>query len=346
MSYFLFGAMLALGVLIVSIMWSYYTHTGTRNETTIWKIIVDAFNLPTKLIIAGPTYFLLIATIALSYAVADGLHDRMERAGWDDIPWIVNICIQMLGTVAFYLIPVMVALVLDKSLPRPGWSAPNVNSSDAAIASKAKKYVKEASTVQKSVAGIGIASVVLVIVLGYLDIVNVALSVSSAFFFICLTAAILVSVTGYYYSGSSHVEIMVLMLATIVGIGVYSLDFYWNRQLTVDFTLNNLDFANLTDLEISKEMQKAHQDFANRTMLNIVLIIVDLFAAAWSLLSNEHIWFLRMQKQLAAANITAATAAATTRFNPKGPVNTSTAGGGSVTPPPPNPPTGGSGATI
>jgi len=305
MSYYLVtGLLLALGVLLASMAWSYYTHTGNRNETTIWRILVDGFNTPTKLIVAGPTYFLLVVTIVISMAVADGLHERIELAEWDtDIPYVVNIAMQMLGTLAFYLIPLMVALVLDSTLPRIGWVKPNVNSSDPVVKEVSIKYIKQGQKSQAIVGAITVALVATIIALSSMNIISGAFAVSGVFFIICFMAAIYVSITGYYFSGTTYIEIMVLLLAVIVGIGVYSLDFYWNKLLTVDFVLNNLDYDNLSDLELNKQVQKSYQDYANRTLINVILIIIDLFAAAWSLLNKEQLWFVRMQQRIVTQQI-------------------------------------------
>ena len=323
-NYILIGLGLAAAVLILSIAWSYVTHTGKRNETAAWMILTEAFNLPTKLIISGPTFFLLIITILLSMAVADGLHERMELAGWgQDIPYVVNMGLQMLGTLAFYLIPVMIALVLDSSMPRPGWIKPDVNAADATTANKAKLYTKQANKVLYSILGSGSLIAIGLIAAGSLDIISSAFAVSGTFFLLCFFTAVYIAVYGYYYAGSTYIEVMVLLLAVIVGIGVYSLDFYWNRLLTVDFVLNNLDYDNLSDLEINKAMQMAYQDYSNRTLLNIVLIIVDLFAAGWSLLNKEQLWFIRLTQVLAQEKIGRAKMAESDRLNPNANTNRS-----------------------
>ena len=128
-NFILIGGGLALGTLLLSLMWVWFSHKEGRNEVTMWRMLVDAFNMPTKALTQGSQYLFLVLTLAISTSVGMSMHERMLDAGdaWKDIPLSLNLAIQYLGTIAVYLIPMLAGLILDDRNRREGWSEPVID---------------------------------------------------------------------------------------------------------------------------------------------------------------------------------------------------------------------------
>lgn len=321
-NFLLIGAGLAIAVLLLSLIWVWFSHREGRNEITMWRLLVDAFNMPTKAITQGSQYFFLVLTIAISAAVAMTMHERMLDAGpaWQDISLLINLAIQFLGTLAVYLIPMLAGLILDNRNRREGWKLEDAD----------KFNFKPIGIVF----GITTALAVTGLVVGnHMDVVSTAMMTSMSFFVICMLGAIAFTIYGYGKKGASPVEVMTFILAVIFGAGVYAVDFHWNQQLTIEIPLAALDLDKMSDAQITQAVNEANQAFTNRTLITLLLILLDVFSASLALLSGEILWFVRLTQGIA-----------NSRISEDARKNMRTGGTTSPPPPPPPPPPPGGGS--
>ena len=337
-NFILIGGGLALGTLLLSLMWVWFSHKEGRNEVTMWRMLVDAFNMPTKALTQGSQYLFLVLTLAISTSVGMSMHERMLDAGdaWKDIPLSLNLAIQYLGTIAVYLIPMLAGLILDDRNRREGWIKPVIDPNRPNKNSFRNTGIGFAVFTALVVTGLSVGN--------YFDVVSTAMMTSMNFFVICMSTALAFTMYGYTYRGASNIEVLSFILAVIFGAGVYALDFHWNQQLTIEIPLSLLDLDKMTDAQITTAVNDANQAFTNRTLITLVLILLDLFSASLALLSGEILWFVRLQQGIANARITDdakknvnvnRTNVNTTTTNNN--TNTNTGGGGGTV----NPTTGG-----
>lgn len=328
-TFFIIGAAIAVGVLLLSLSWVWFAHKSNRNEITMWRLVIDAFNMPTKALTQGSQYFALVITFAVSTAVATTLHERMEDAGdaWKDISLLINLAIQYLGTIAVYLIPMLAGLILDDRNRREGFTP------------------TAAAAYQFRNTGIGIAVTTALIVIGLIvgnifDAVSTAMMTSASFFTVSMLGALAFIIYGYNKRGASPVEVMTFALAVIFGAGVYAVDFHWNQQLTIEVPLGALDLDTMTDAQITQAVNDANQAFTNRTLITLLLILLDLFAASLALLSGEIMWLVRLQQAIANTRIREDINTNAKVSGVKGVVNNNNT---NTTPPVTNPTSGGGG---
>ncbi len=287
MSYITIGLIIFACLLVLSFVASYYEAKQAGNQVKMWTVITHALNTVPKAIVIGAPMALLVGSILFSISVAHTLHARMETADWIDISESILVTMQVMGTVSVFLVPVFLMMMFDTSA---------LKRVDFVDASANTYSFKQTGLV---ITSISVLLLLILIGLTFAGQFSSATLVSGSFFTISIAASIAAIIYCYNAKGSTYEEIFAFSMSIIFGVGVYALDLYWNRVLTMDVPLQNLDVTVLTPNEFATLMQKHEMNYFNRSAVTILCILIDLLASALGLITGEIVWLMKFLRYTA-----------------------------------------------
>ena len=344
------GLVLLALVIIGAIVSAYYESGDVKNQMKMWKIVANALGNPAKFLAVGGSLALLIASLLFSWFVGETMHDRMVAVGWTDISEALVITMQLVGTVSTYLMPLLLMMMYDTTaLKRPDFD-PNTAKNYEFFTKKSIDPVtkQERKTVKAMpvtfVLGTLLTTATL-LYMSYTGSLTSAAATSMVFFTLCAALGVAAIIYCYNAKGATYEEIFAFAMSIIFGAGVYAMDFHWNQLLTFEIPLSNLDPNMATD-EFAKAVDKFSRDFSNRTLVTLVMILMDIFASALGLLSGELVWLMKLMRWIsynsAQQNFITTNSQTTGRGNANvNPTINTNVNTNTTPPPPPPPPTGG-----